>query len=120
MLIAYELSEALREKSQERLTKAFAEVVRVESAAGNIDSRDTMVGLAPFLDCARRLGHDPEVLLGPIAKAGAEWFQQLFEGFVRRSDVTLGNFGWSLAMDPDGPRYFCTVGIPGWIARSVE
>jgi len=109
MLIAYELSEALREKSQERLTKAFAELVRVESAAGDIDSRDTMVGLAPFLDCARRLGHDPEVLLGPIAKEGDEWFQQLFEVFVRRSDVTLARFGWLLSLDSDGPRYRCTV-----------
>jgi hypothetical protein len=68
-----------------------------------------MVGLAPFLDCARRRVHDPEVLIGPIAKAGAEWFQQLFEVFVRRSDVTLARFGWSLAMDSDGPRYRCTL-----------
>jgi hypothetical protein len=28
-----------------------------------------------------------------------------FDGFVRRSDVTLAAFGWSVVETPDGPAY---------------
>jgi len=64
-----------------------------------------MLSLTPFIDCARRLGHDPAVVLGPIAADGAAWFRTTFETFVQRSDVTLGAFGWSVIETPDGPAY---------------
>ena len=28
-----------------------------------------MINLTPFIDCARRLGHDPVTVLGPMARA---------------------------------------------------
>lgn len=104
--ILHDLSLALREQSQERLTNAFVRFVRVETAHGSPDPRDTMIGLAPFLDCARRLGFDPAFVLGPVAaKLGPGWFQETFEAFVRRPDVNLAAFGWSLVETPAGASY---------------
>jgi hypothetical protein len=64
-----------------------------------------MIGLTPFIDCARRLGVDPSEVLGPIARTGPEWYRETFESFVQRTDVTLGAFGWSIVETPDGSAY---------------
>jgi hypothetical protein len=42
---------------------------------------------------------------GPIAAGGAGWVQTTFEAFIRRPDVTLAAFGWSIIETPDGPAY---------------
>lgn len=90
------------------LRDTFARYLDAEARQGNVDVRDTMVGLAPFIDCARRLGHDPIDTLGPIAAITQPWLRDLFEVFVRRDDVTLEAFGWELGASPDGPRYTAT------------
>jgi hypothetical protein len=64
-----------------------------------------MIGMTPFIDCARRLGHDPETVLRPIAAGGADWLRTTFDGFIRRTDITLGAFGWSIVDEPEGPAY---------------
>ena len=64
-----------------------------------------MISLTPFLDCARRLGVDPETAPGPMAASGPEWFRLTFQSFVRRTDVTLEAFGWSLEQSMEGPTY---------------
>lgn len=107
-VIQDDLSKALRARSIPVVERAFARLVKLESKAGDVDDRDTMVNLAPFIDCVRRLGHDPLTVLGPIAGTGAPWFALLFDGFVRRTDITLAAFGWTLVVTPDGPRYATT------------
>jgi hypothetical protein len=64
-----------------------------------------MVEMTPFIDCARRLGHDPALALGPIAATGADWLRETFDAFVERSDITLAAFGWSIKQDGRGPAY---------------
>jgi hypothetical protein len=44
-------------------------------------------------------------LLGPIAAAGPPWLADLFATFVRRTDITLPAFGWSIVEAADGPAY---------------
>jgi len=63
-----------------------------------------MLGLTPFLDCARRLGYDPALELGPIAATGAPWVRETFETLIRR-EISLAAFGWSIVETGDGPAY---------------
>jgi hypothetical protein len=106
-LDAREATAALREGTAERLALGFGRLV--EAAAGAEgqarDPRDAMIGLAPFLDCARRLGLDPAAVLGPIASTAPAWYRETFDAFVRRTDVTLAAFGWTVIETPDGPAY---------------
>jgi len=101
----YYVSTALTEKSLDQLQAVFARYVAVTASGPVDDSRDVMVGLVPFIDCARRLGGDPEKVLGPIAESGAAEFPEIFRVFVRRSDITLAAFGWSLTEYPEGWAY---------------
>src|SRR5664279_2991695 len=103
--VAADTTSALREKSLARLQEGFRRHVARSSAQGSGDPRDEMLSLAPFVDCAQRLGHDPALALGPIATEGAMWVQATFEAFARRADVTLAAFGWSIIEPPDGPAY---------------
>ena len=64
-----------------------------------------MLSLAAFFDCARRLGEDPAELLGPSSRGAPDWFVQTFDAFAKRTDVTLGAFGWTVLDTPEGPAY---------------
>ena len=103
--VARDATAALREGSIPRLRQGFRRHVELAAALTSWDSRDEMLSLAVFVDCCRRLGGDPAIALGPIAAEGPEWFRMTFEGFVRREDVTLGAFGWSIVDTPDGQAY---------------
>lgn len=96
---------ALREGSLERLVEGFRLHIEAASASPTGDPRDEMLSLTPFVDCCRRLGGDPATEFGPIAATGAPWVRETFEMFVRRTDITLGAFGWSIVETPDGPAY---------------
>jgi hypothetical protein len=104
-LDAREATAALRARSRERLELAFGRLVEAESRARGWDPRDAMISLAPFLDCAHRMGLDPVEVLGPIAASGPDWYAETFDAFARRSDVSLADFGWSLVATPEGPAY---------------
>lgn len=104
-LVQREATAALRARSLERLQQGFSRYVQAEAVAPGWDPRDAMINLTPFVDCARRLGHDPVSVLGPIAATGADWFGETFDSFARRTDVTLSAFGWSIAETPEGPSY---------------
>jgi len=96
---------ALREHKPEVLVEGFRAQVAHLAATGPIDPRDEMLDLDALVDCARRLDEDPETLLGPVAAAGPAWLAELFSKFVRRTDVTLQVFGWSIVDAPEGPAY---------------
>ena len=69
------------------------------------DDRDLMMALAPYHDCARRLGADVPALFGRAAAAGPASLRGLVEGFGRRTDVTPEAFGFRVEETPEGPRY---------------
>ena len=104
-LDAHEATAALRQRSLERLQLGFRRLVEAEAKIMVPDPRDAMISLAPFIDCARRLGVDPLESLGPITRHGPSWYRETFDTFVRRTDVTLVAFGWSIVETPDGPAY---------------
>ncbi len=98
---------ALRRSSPDELASGVARYLRLveRGGAGAADQDEVISGLAPFLDCARRLGEDP----GPLferASAGAEpSLAELARELARREDVDLGAFGWRLDESPLGPEY---------------
>jgi hypothetical protein len=69
------------------------------------DWRDLLVALAPFHDCARRLGLDVAAEFDAAAAAGPPSLAGRVRTFGRRDDVTLDAFGHALEQGPDGPRY---------------
>ena len=104
-VVQRESTAALCDRTLERLQRGFGLYVQAEAAARGWDPRDAMINMTPFIDCARRLGFDPITVLGPIAAAGPAWFRETFDGFMRRTDVTLEAFGWTVVETPSGPAY---------------
>jgi hypothetical protein len=85
-------SAALADGTGERLV---AELVRDAGAqAGFRDWRDVLIGFAPFYDCARRLGLDPAGVFDDAARQVPDDVADLLRTFGRRTDVTLGAFGY--------------------------
>src|SRR5438094_5576279 len=70
---------ALRSHDSSILVDGFgAHVSRLRDQA-SWDSRDEMLSLAAFFDCARRLGEDPAELLGASSRGAPDWFVQTFD-----------------------------------------
>jgi hypothetical protein len=69
------------------------------------DSRDLMVVLAPYRDCAVRLGMAVGWSFRAAAWRGPAGLRPVVVAFGRRDDVTLGAFGWALRETPHGPSY---------------
>lgn len=64
-----------------------------------------MVALAPYHDCARRLGLDPAKQFRDAAAAGPPSLRGVVQTFGERQDVTLAAFDYSLADGPEGLSY---------------
>jgi hypothetical protein len=69
------------------------------------DYRDLLVSLAPYHDCARRLGLDPADIFDDVSDRGPVSLRKVVREFGRRTDVTPGAFGYVVTETPDGPRY---------------
>jgi hypothetical protein len=69
------------------------------------DSRDLMIALAPFHDCARRLNLDVAATFREAAAHGPESLRAVVTAFGERKDVPLAAFGWVVIESPEGPSY---------------
>lgn len=69
------------------------------------DVHDLHVALAPYFDCALRLGLDPVALFDQAAETGPPELREEVRAFARRDDVTPAAFGYSVVESPTGPRY---------------
>lgn len=96
---------ALRLQSPERLAADLGRLLADLEPEIEIDVRDVLVGLAGYVDCARRLGIDPVALFDAASADRSPAMRDLASTFARRSDVTLEAFGWRLEERPDGPCY---------------
>ena len=95
---------ASRELLRAELLKALVHYDREAKRLGR-DDRDVMLDLAPYHDCARRLGLDPAAFFEEVADAGPPRFRDLVRGFGRREDITPAAFGYRLVETSDGPSY---------------
>src|SRR4051812_41305439 len=72
------VTQALRSGSVEALR---AELLRLLVAGWDLDLRDLLVGLAPYHDCAARLGVDPAALFAEVSAAGPPELRDAVRGF---------------------------------------
>jgi hypothetical protein len=107
--LAAALTEVIRVRTRDALEAAFSAWLidedRVSPGGGYEDPRETMMDLAPLVDCARRLGLDPIAVYEPLMVGASGRLKDVITVFLRRKDVTLGAFGWSLVELEDGPAY---------------
>ena len=98
-------SRPLRSGSSEELQRAIvADLVEGEPEWVK-DSRDLMMVLAPFHDCAQRLGLDVAATFRAAADEGPESLRRVVTQFGERNDVTPAAFGYAVVEGPDGPSY---------------
>jgi hypothetical protein len=98
-------TQPLRLRSPELLLSTLAAYLRGAGPEIEADWRDVLVSLAPYHDCAVRIGMDP-ILLFDVASTGQpDAIRDLAMTFARRSDITLENFGWVMRDTPAGPCY---------------
>jgi hypothetical protein len=83
----------------------LARYVAAAESTLQADFRDVLVGLAPYFDCAERLGLDPVALIDSATATASEAMRKTARTFARRSDVTLNAFGWRLIERSEGPCY---------------
>lgn len=101
-------SEALRTRSSRLLHETLVADLQARELAWLEDKRDLMVQLAPFHDCARRLGLDVSAVFRTAAEAGPRSLRDVVTAFGERDDVTLNAFGYVIIDLPEGPSYhFC-------------
>jgi len=93
---------ALREKSQSVLHGGLIWTLRLYDGK---DARDLMLSLAPFHDCARRLGLDVSQVFNDAADVVGGDAGEVARVFGRRTDVTPDAFAYAVESGPDGPRY---------------
>jgi hypothetical protein len=93
---------ALREKSESVLHGGLIWTLRMYDGK---DSRDLMLSLAPFHDCARRLGLDVGQAFDNAADVVAGEAGEVARVFGRRTDVTPDAFAYAVESGPGGPRY---------------
>jgi hypothetical protein len=103
------LTLALREGSPERLREGLVRLLPREGPDDEVaDWRDLVMDLAPYHDCARRLGLDPRVLFEWIARKLPAEVAGTVRALGKREEVAPEEFGFALVDDPDGPRYYWT------------
>ena len=99
------VSKALRAQSPDLLRQLlFADLRDAEQEWSN-DHRDLMVELAPYHDCAQRLGLDAAKEFRAAAADGPPRLREVVRTFGERHDVTLASFDYSLAQGPEGLSY---------------
>lgn len=98
-------SHALRARSPRLLHEAIVADLRDAEQEWLKDSRDLTVMLAPFHDCAHRLGLDVAATFRDAACDGPDSLRQVVTRFGERRDVTPAAFGYALVEGPDGPSY---------------
>ena len=67
--------------------------------------RDLMVVLAPYYDCARRLGLVPSEEFRNAAAEGPSGLREIVQTFGERRDVNLASFHYDLGETPEGLSY---------------
>jgi hypothetical protein len=95
----------LRRGSVELLQSELSRYLAIAGPEIEIDVRDVLVGLAPYHDCAVRLGADPVAVFDAASSGLPDAIRELAMEFARRNDITLDAFGWTLRELPDGPCY---------------
>jgi len=100
------LTAALRESSPDHLRRGLERLLSRQGDEGVSDWRDLVIDLAPYHDCARRLGLPPQALFEWIARKLPADVAGTVRALGRREEIDPAEFGFALVEDEDGPRYY--------------
>ena len=78
--------------TREAVVAALAEEAARNAGFG--DHRDVLLSIAPFYDAAKSLRLDPSDVFDAAAAGVPDDVAELLRAFGRRTDVSLGVFGW--------------------------
>jgi hypothetical protein len=104
-VVIEDVTRALREQSPAVLGAALDQLLVEGEEEWLKDWRDLLVALAPYHDCARRLGLDPAAVFGAAADRGPAALREIVGEFGRRNDISPRTFGYDVVEGPNGPRY---------------
>jgi hypothetical protein len=102
-------TDALRARSPELLVSGLVETLTEGEREWAKDVRDLLVALAPFHDCARRLGLDAADVFQQAAELGPPDLRETVIEFGRRTDISPAAFAFAVEDAPGGPRYRSTL-----------
>lgn len=97
---------ALRSKSPQLLGNGLQRLLVARETQWLRDERDLLVALAPFHDCATRLGLDLAGVFDQAAAHGPRSVAELVQSFGRRTDITPEAFGFGVTDTPAGLNTF--------------
>jgi hypothetical protein len=98
-------TEALRLRSPDALRGALLSLLREGEQDWLKDDRDLMVAMAPYHDCAVRLGLDPGGLFDDVAREAPQALANTVRAFGQRTDITQSAFGFTLTTSQGGIAY---------------
>ncbi len=101
------LTQALREGSVEQLRVGLVGVLERQGEAVS-DWRDLLMDLAPYHDCARRLGVKPAAVFEWVARKLPADVAGTVRALGHRDQLDPAEFGFAVVDDDDGPRYYWT------------
>ncbi|WP_354697187.1 hypothetical protein DSM112329_02818 [Paraconexibacter sp. AEG42_29] len=99
------VNKALRTRSGALLLNGLVDLLQEGETEWRKDSRDLMMAIAPFHDCAQRIGLDPATVFEEAAARGPASFADVVRQFGARTDITPAGFAFVLRTTPDGPVY---------------
>ena len=105
MALDSDATRALREADPELLKGGLVRVIEQREEEWTRDWRDLLLALAPYHDCAGRLGLDPETVFDEVAERSPPALREIVREFGRRRDVTSAAFGFYVEETAEGPRY---------------
>jgi hypothetical protein len=98
-------TQALRAGSAELLERELQRVLVEGEPEWVKDDRDLLIALAPFHDCARRLGVDVAEMFARVAQSGPTSLAATVRMFGVRQDITPSSFGYRIEETATGPQY---------------
>ena len=99
------LNQALRTRSGDLLLDDLVDMLTDGESEWVKDDRDLIVALAPFHDCAQRIGLDPAAVFAEAAARGPTTIANVVRTFGARTDITPKAWLFTVRETPDGPEY---------------
>jgi hypothetical protein len=99
------VTEALRLQSPDALRAGLLRLLIDGEHDWLKDWRDLMVAMAPYHDCATRLGLDPAAFFDDVAREAPQALADTVRTFGQRTDITPSAFGFTLTTSQDGMAY---------------
>jgi hypothetical protein len=98
-------TEALRLQSADVLRDGLLRLLVTGEEQWLKDSRDLLMAMAPYHDCASRIGLDPGRFFAEVSREAPPTLAGTVLTFGHRTDITPSAFGFTVTTSREGPAY---------------